>query len=247
MNTLYRYRSIEPALKILETSSLRYSSLADFNDPFEGRYEFEFDNDPMAYRPFLYEMFASDGQGTPDKVINKMVEEFIGRGICFIQNEFKEVFLCMQEQVRKKWSFCCFSEVPNEILMWSHYAASHYGCCIEFSILDISDLGMIQPVAYGSKFPTALFTRAMASEGDLAQLALTSKYDHWSYEKELRLIRHAEPGVVPISMNIVRRIIFGLNTLKEDKARLISACSNSHIEFAQAKMASGYAIVIEPV
>lgn len=245
--TLYRYRTIESAHSLLTKRTLWFSSLQDFNDPFEGHYTLSLDLNPEAYRPFLREMFQHGSPGGDAVSIERRVNDYIGRGIEFIQHELGETVLEMQKQVRSTWSFCCFSRVNDDILMWSHYASSHKGCCVEVSLLPTSDLGMLQPVEYSREYPCEPFVGVMADEAKLAILAITSKSDCWSYEREVRLVRREPPGGLPISRKIIRRIIFGIKTENADKDRLMAACANTDIIFAQASRGSGYGITIKPL
>jgi len=243
---LYRYRSVAKAEELLRENILWFSSLEKFNDPFEGRYILALDENADAYRPFLREMFAQE-PNTTSAMIENRVKQYLGRGIDYIRAELGETIRFMQDQVRSRWSFCCFSRVPDDVLMWSHYADCHQGCCIEFSLLPVSDLGMLQEVKYTREFPRATFVNAMSDEQELAVLAITSKFECWKYEREVRLVRHQSPGGVPFSRRLIKRAIFGINTPREEKERLIAASGGSGIKLAQASRGSGYDIIIEPL
>jgi hypothetical protein len=77
--------------------------------------------------------------------------------------------------------------VCDDILMWSHYGASHSGICLRFdprSLLD--EFGVAFPVHYSAERPTIV----VGVEDRLAQLQkmLLTKADVWRYEQEWRFI-----------------------------------------------------------
>ena len=97
----------------------------------------------------------------------------------------------------------CFSEVNDSILMWSHYANSNKGICIEYDIEDIRE--HFYKVMY-LEHPLQI-SESLQSEFnpgfDYRLLSAVSKSVEWSYEKEWRLI--SNPAVVR-GMNIKVRL-----------------------------------------
>lgn len=81
---------------------------------------------------------------------------------------------------------CSFAGDPRSILMWSHYAASHTGICIQFERARHYDLfaGAL-PVEYSQDYPGVNWIKYV--ESDFINVLLR-KYIGWEYEKEHRLI-----------------------------------------------------------
>lgn len=64
----------------------------------------------------------------------------------------------LQEELsmkRNRIFTACFSENRHSLLMWSHYANSHKGFCIEYHLCDILSMFGIDicPVIYSNDFP----------------------------------------------------------------------------------------------
>lgn len=87
----------------------------------------------------------------------------------------------------------CFSDVNDELLMWSHYAGRYKGFCLEFDTKH-PPLQKMRKVKYLTKIPridpaTLLLNDDFESVMDLFSTKSTS----WSYEREWRVF-HAEAG-----------------------------------------------------
>ncbi|MBT9392852.1 DUF2971 domain-containing protein [Hymenobacter sp. NST-14] len=82
---------------------------------------------------------------------------------------------------------CCFSTVKDSILLWSHYANSHKGFCLEFSF-PTSDPNGIHPlpVCYSDSFQKLSF---QAERDDSIFNMIYTKSREWSYEKEWRVLK----------------------------------------------------------
>lgn len=85
-----------------------------------------------------------------------------------------------------KFRISCFSESPNSILMWSHYANQHQGFCIGYDTSEIEEeiTKKIYPVFYHETF------FQLIENGDLNDKIFNSliKFKDWKYENEWRLI-----------------------------------------------------------
>lgn len=86
-----------------------------------------------------------------------------------------------QLRIRKrKMLICCLSRSYKNTLMWTHYADSHKGCCIEVKVDSKVDC---YNVDYSSDIQ---FVRNGKEE--LIHV-LTTKSSYWSYEEEVRFIK----------------------------------------------------------
>ena len=84
----------------------------------------------------------------------------------------------------------CFSESPDNTLLWSHYGGGHRGICLEF---DTSSpwLNRLHPVRYTDELTELDVVDLLLNDKlDVLRLVLT-KALCWSYEREWRAI-HAE-------------------------------------------------------
>jgi hypothetical protein len=120
---------------------------------------------------------------------------------------------------REKVVVSCFSEIPPEegilsALMWSHYASSHKGFCVEYDLQGMREgLFPVFPINYAeSFFDVAPLQRRAASQDYRDQspdehfnrlisvIVASHKLRYWEYEREWRYILPAAPQAreVPI-------------------------------------------------
>lgn len=79
---------------------------------------------------------------------------------------------------KRKKLICCFSTDYRHTLLWSHYADSHQGCCLE---VEITSKLIPYDVTYSPVIPDANTCK-------LTDI-LTHKSQYWNYEKEVRFIK----------------------------------------------------------
>lgn len=151
----------------------------------------------------------------------------------------------------KEMPVICFSEVNDDILMWSHYTQGHTGFCIEFERKEDNDLGMwdsCAPIVYNSDNQVLIFTPQQLKNSESFTKIATSKSPYWGYEKEWRLIAHHDladkliPLPVPIS-----RIIFGCN-MGINERKTIARILGPDMKYAEAKKKkTEFALSITPI
>lgn len=127
-----------------------------------------------------------------------------------------------------------FSKSWRNPVQWAHYADRHKGVCLSFDIEE----NLLTNVTYHagrSKFSTNLTPKEI----------LSSKFNSWKYEKEIRMIIELEgkntilnDGLyfIPFSETLVlKEIMFGANTDNDD-IRKIHELSNKHCDIKFRKM-----------
>src|SRR5262249_41425273 len=93
----------------------------------------------------------------------------------------------------------CFSELPDNLLMWAHYSQHHTGAVLEFSCIEKFDSawGAAKPVRYMKDMPLLVdeekLVRVLSGEGTIAtpdvfENAVYIKAKDWEYEREWRLV-----------------------------------------------------------
>src|SRR5262249_39812283 len=85
---------------------------------------------------------------------------------------------------------CSLAGNCTNILLWSHYADSHRGLCIEFDT-SVEHFGVAYKVKYERDYPV------LDLHSGLELAALLYKSDVWQYEEEYRMISHAQRGDTP--------------------------------------------------
>jgi hypothetical protein len=85
-----------------------------------------------------------------------------------------------KSKVSKTQGLVCFSEDRYNPVQWAHYTDNHKGVCLGFDVLS-SDL---RKVTYVSE----RLARSTLDEPNANEKLLTTKFRHWEYEQERRLI-----------------------------------------------------------
>lgn len=85
-----------------------------------------------------------------------------------------------KSQISEKYGLLCFSVDKYNPVQWAHYADNHKGICLGFKIpkCDISKVEYVKE---------RLSADILDSDNKNRRL-LTTKFEHWSYEKEYRMI-----------------------------------------------------------
>jgi hypothetical protein len=87
---------------------------------------------------------------------------------------------------RQNFGLLCFSRNWDNLLLWSHYGASHTGVCLGFDIPDDDPKNrygtdvLYQPNLIQIRHPDDV-------NFDLAERLFRTKHESWSYEQEVRL------------------------------------------------------------
>lgn len=138
---------------------------------------------------------------------------------------------------------CCFSEHVNNILMWSHYADKHKGFCVGIDEAPFIKAGLLHKVKY-SDIDSNIKNDILSSDfkGSTSKLYstfMTHKHKDWEYEKEYRLIIHAENEkesgeTLEVGEHRFKEIYFGCNMPQKHKD-LIANIMGKEVIYYQAK------------
>jgi len=94
-----------------------------------------------------------------------------------------------------RYGLICFSKSWHNPLLWSHYADRHRGVALVFDVPDdkCSEVSY-HPERLVIDFETKLSTTGL-DEKDVNAL-LTTKFEHWKYEEEVRLFADVDNCIV---------------------------------------------------
>ena len=207
----YKYRSLSHALDIIRTGRLKFSTIDEFKDPFDGIGDRTSDEEvdyntlterfiarlphymPAAYKESLKETLSKD----PEKYFKEHAEKTIAA-------------------LRKNTGIFCMSPIFDDIIMWSYYADSHKGVCLKLDISQHPELFYaINRVEYQKEMPREKIIDAQ----ELSQSfwsAITTKHHDWFYEREVRVIHHRENGFLPFNKQVLKEVLFGVYTTQSD-------------------------------
>ncbi len=111
----------------------------------------------------------------------------------YLENFVRQFSTRMAEACCDRYKVYCLSAKPDNALMWSHYAASHSGVCLEFSCKN-KEFGTAIRVEYLERYPAFDMSD---NESDTILLPLFTKSSPWSYEEEFRVMAQ-EKGTHPL-------------------------------------------------
>ncbi|MGE6213478.1 DUF2971 domain-containing protein, partial [Comamonas aquatica] len=121
------------------------------------------------------------------------------------------------EEIQNK-GILSLSEVPDNILMWSHYSDQHRGICIELERKkdnDLSDNNITLPVRYSLKKPIITIDEHSSASGDdekeIRRSLIYTKSIDWNYEREWRAVKDEGNKAYKLNSKI-KTIIFGTKT-----------------------------------
>lgn len=160
-----------------------------------------------------------------------------------LHGEYEEV----TKNLAGKFRIACFATTPNSMLMWSHYANSHKGFCVEYDIpelnLQSSDLlNNLFPVIYSDE-RTSVLEQCLAdlSSQDVAMDTVWSIYKYglltkslpWGYQNEWRLISLddtlADQPDYNCSFFPISKVYLGAKMEKKDREKIIQICDSKGI------------------
>ncbi len=222
---LYKYMKVEHLLKTIENNTIWFSSPKQFNDPFDCNVSL------INFTP-------------PKKDIYKIINEKLSANRAVRRKEIKKnkqnpfrIKNQMAEQTQQIFfnsGVCCFSEVKDNILMWSHYADNHKGVCLKFNSSISKIATMAAKVKYATNFEKELF---FTNDAYAIYHLIFTKSDNWMYEKEIRAFQMMKTGEINFNISDLTEIIFGCKMNKAQKLEIMKLVENkgyNHIKFKEA-------------
>lgn len=232
---LYKYRALNDMdIKAIERHQLWFSCGTAFNDPFEGRVSLakSYSFVEMARYVFWQTAYLKDYD-----IYKVLDHEKMQNEIWYYvmhPEEWNRRLMQIIESDYSKMKICCLSAVCDNILMWSHYAKSHEGICLEFDLLkDLQAFSPIRKVKYVSQYRPMNYGLEME---ELISQIIERKSHMWAYEQEYRVIsRSTKDQYVVYHPQALRSIIFGCRTPEDKKQELMNKLRKDpnlrHIQF----------------
>lgn len=215
---LFKYRSLSSinTYKIFINKELHFSAPKDFNDPFDCKINAVIsDEDDFALSLEKY---------VPNEDVTSALDNDYN-----INDTINGVF--------NRKGICSFSKEKDNILMWSHYADSHRGICLEFDITKDYDF-FVSPIIikYKRNYPTVDVSKTRDKVGEKL---LTTKYEGWQYEQEVRIYKEAY-GEYEFKPTSLKAIYFGCKVEDSERKNLYEFIRGiecfGHVEFYKGKV-----------
>ena len=111
---------------------------------------------------------------------NRLNDPFEMLGIDLSNKALRKCIKDKKAKVTKIFGILCFSETWNNPVQWGHYADNHSGLCLGFEIKEEN----LKKVNYVNKRLDA----SIINEPNFTTTLFTTKFGHWRYEKEHRII-----------------------------------------------------------
>lgn len=220
---LYRYQPysekyIQHVNDLIINNKIYYSNPLLFNDPFDCKmYGIRFSE--ASIKRFFRErmkhhMHFADIAMPPEmrrpspEQVTALLDTTTQKNLDKLIEECAQVIQDLHKQVEKEIGVLCLTSDPLNILMYSHYADSHQGICLEFN-LEKDNIFNPEQVRYVKDFPLLEFGLRHEINYALAVALISTKSIDWAYEKEYRSLRGGGAGVVEIPDNYLSGIIFG--------------------------------------
>jgi len=305
MGNIYRYRSNSTlSFKELLYNEIVFSKISELNDPLDAkiRYEFPACRDSwIAFFEYVFNKYGLEFNFNFDEVVryiskkrhdvesliselshNRMLDEL---GLKEREKHF--VLEEIQNWTSAKVYVASFSRDYDHPVMWSHYANSHKGYCLEFEIDDDKmihhsktdeilplfrhsyDFLGLRRVCYAEEFKqingfmaNPYFAEDTTENSQIASCilqAIVTKYEHWSYEAEERMVvleslrifqdNHFFPENRIYRYNVLqlRGILFGMHASKMDKHRIMRIIERKRGRIIEQYAKSNMRAIIPPV
>ena len=253
---LYRYLSLkteqakEHARKLIVNREVYFARSAAFNDPFESRFTITAEATRATKINHALKMILQKDPKLDRQEAKRIAKDFVDRPGYADAESLQEFTLGLRRMVTQGFGMICMCRDPDGILMWSHYADSHQGICVELRYDRVlSDLHGPFAVTYSSDVPTFDFFHAP----DVQQVTVVclTKAQQWSYEKEWRYIdQNPTTRKLILPAGSISSVILGSRCRQEHEVEIRGwiEASGQNIALRKAiESASRYQLDIAPI
>lgn len=249
---VYRYRSInEKQIESLRARQIFFSNVTEFNDPFDSQVNAIYAGTEQEWINYLERLGLSLAEINRKiwalKHVNKQRGERRGILVYDRYQDFQEGAYV-----------CCFSQKPDIILMWGHYADSHKGMVLGFNTvgkesvkyieiepnqikienLEDNRLLPLMDIEYSADLPTPGHG---LKEHNYVKRFMKTKFADWAYEQEVRAFLNRnwfQGSSITYSENSLGLVLFGMKTERDKMKGVIEAVLDSgskNVKFAKCE------------
>lgn len=174
---IYKYMPLDGFIEMITQRTLYFATPIMYNDPFDTKADVCCDSSPEDMRKF----WSNSGYK------NDKIEEFLKN-----KHQIKKLANEAYTEILSDFRICCFSQVCDNILMWSHYSNMHKGVCVKFDRNKDELFNSATLISYEDKVPEYNFVHG--KDEDIHRVIYAKSID-WEYEKEIRIIKHTKQGI----------------------------------------------------
>lgn len=217
---IYKFMSWAHLEPLLKGRGLHFQSPSEFNDPF--------DCSPRVVVPqtraAIQLRLKQDRERVRGGGDESVADETLNRLRRLSPKQLKFAALMDWHQMVSGYGMTCFAEQADHPLMWSHYADSHRGVCVEFdpSALPKGQTYLTIKVIYRDHRADFHFPKGKRVDRRLDVLrVLNTKGRTWEHEKEWRIVRMSGADTtVVLPANAITSVILGARSRDQDRERL---------------------------
>ena len=265
----YKYKRIDEAnldhsSRIFTHNELYFSTVNEFNDPFDCRYRYELNGSEADLAEY------HDGIQRKLHPSRNEQERHSETALWLKDIKSPDYEENLQQDFREAVAKCriyCLSAVPDDILMWAHYADGHRGFCLKF-LNDLNDPFYVErqpneldftshpfllpiPVEYSNEYPVINpLSEDYADDEKIGRKAFLTKATQWQYEKEWRILGdNNTPGPHQFLSRFLTGIILGCEMSERHKIMVREWCEDRQpvVKYYEARRAAdAYALEIIP-
>jgi hypothetical protein len=230
---LYKYQSCnEEVLTNLREHRIGFRRPITLNDPYDCNFELHLSSvseddllrEFKRMRPRGGNKAAFNAKYLTDGKPNDRFKEDIFKG-------FKEQISIYRQTLLNDRGITCFSEIGDNLLMWSHYTRGHTGFCLEFDT-SFHPFEKLYQVHYAEEnsIPTVNPILAHFQEEDFFERMILTKAKCWCYEQEWRIF-HKQGGdrTENYPPECLTAVYFGINMPREHKFRIMDILKDSPV------------------
>ena len=166
------------------------------------RWELKIAKKLMKKAPYYEPMKFFDRLLNLIKMINPTIYKEFSNSVENGKIKFNDEISKTVDKIKESLLVCCYSKRNDSILMWSHYADSHKGVCIEFNPYDDNDFKEVSYSKKRTKFEIKNITSIVLAYDYIGEKvdpnnkivmktimkSFLTKWDDWKYEEEVRSI-----------------------------------------------------------
>lgn len=173
------------SLRNLKNQVIYFGAPSNFNDPYDcaldPRIKVPEDEDIARLREALL-----NTEDAPQEIKEELQKINDGDLRTMVLGRSQEILQKHGEQFLNQRGVACFSEINDDLLMWSHYADRYRGFCLGFNT-NYDPFKKLERVEYSESMPEIDAVTSMIENeySQMLKLFLT-KSKSWSYEREWR-------------------------------------------------------------
>lgn len=199
-----------------------FSSPNGFNDPFDSWCKIIADGTDDEFLKLFEKHGSQNG--------HKMLEQYRSANYITKNKLLKETLRISLETV----GVFCLTELNDNLLMYSHYADSHKGMCLQFTF-DEEHSKKLRKVVYSHD---STLVKINVFKREYTEHVIMNKSNIWEYEREWRFIHLFKKGTTDrffsFPPGFLTGIIFGCKTPSKDEEMLRSVMKSRAVKFYKA-------------